>query len=79
MEPAGREAVRLDSHVDYENKRHPQGSDPEMEQDPLLLPYHILSCLLSVEMLKPKNKFSQRSEKMQKEENTVKGDQIILK
>ena len=36
------------------------------------------ACLLSVEKLQPKNKFNQRSENMQKQRKTVKGDQIIM-
>ena len=42
------------------------------------LPPHVLSLLLSVEKLKQENKFNQRSEKMQRQRKTVKGDQIII-
>ena len=36
------------------------------------------ACLLSVEKLSPKNKFNQRSEKMQKQRKAVKQDYSLL-
>ena len=53
-----------------------------MEQDPMVFPAqrpptpHAVSsaCLLSVEKLYPKNKFNQKSEKMQKQRKTVQQD-----
>ena len=56
------------------NKRHPQVFDLEMEQDPMAL---ALPCLQPAFGLQPKNQFNQSSEKMKKEGNRVKGDQII--
>ena len=44
----------------------------------MILPPMSSACFLSVEKLQPKNKFNQRSEKMQNQRKTVKGDQIII-
>lgn len=63
-------AVRID--VDY-NKRHPQVFALEMEQDPMAL---ALPCPQPAFCLQPKNEFNQSSEKMKKEGDRVKGDQI---
>ena len=53
----------------------------DMEQDLLVLApplrFHVLS-LPFVEKLWSKNRFNQRSEKMQKQRKIVKGDQIII-
>ena len=52
------------------------------EQDPMRpsqnRPPPMSTCLLSVDKLQSKNKFNQRSEKMQKERKTVKQDKIII-
>ena len=48
-----------------------------MKQDPMVLPWHVL-CLPFICRKKTKNKFNQRSEKMQKQNNTVKQDKIII-
>ena len=52
----------------------------EMEQDIMVLPPRPVfpTCLLCVEKLQPKNKFNQRSEKMQKQRKAVRQDKIKI-